>query len=112
MLDPTGDISVPSRPAAEAAQIPPDVRLFRVRVDRVRDEMAKLGADELTLATWGKMSPGLVHAVLTNGLANRATLRRLKRAIRWAWSDKVGAPEDTRHWARVHMKFLSPDIDS
>jgi hypothetical protein len=96
-------------PAADAAKSP-EVRLLRVRLDRVRGEMTRLDVDESKLAFWGKMSPRLVHAVLESGRANRATLRRLKRALRWAWTDKVGIDADEEHWSRVTMKYLSEDI--
>lgn len=96
--------------AASAAIIRFEARLFSVRVDRLRAEMDSLGIDEYRLALWGRMSPRLVHAVIETGSANRATLRRLKRALRWAWTDKAGVGADAAHWARITMRYLSEDV--
>ena len=109
MTTPARGISIQPPPAASAAT-PLEPRLFVVRVDRVRAEMAQLGADENTLALWGKMSVRLVRAVLETGRANRATIRRLKRALRWAWTDKVGVGADQPHWSRITSRYLSDEI--
>jgi hypothetical protein len=108
MIDSTRGISVQPPPTADPPRF--EVPLFRMRIDRVRDELTNLGADESALVTLGGMSPGLVHVVLSTGQANRATLRRLKRSLRMCWSLKVGAPMDVKHHSRITMKYLSDDI--
>jgi hypothetical protein len=80
-----------------------------VRVDRICAELAELGADETTLALWGKMSVRLVRAVLATGHANRATIRRLKRALQWGWTENAGAAA-YEHVSRITSRYLSDEI--
>jgi hypothetical protein len=109
MSDFTSAIPVQA-PFATEATSPPSTARLRVRLDRVRAEMAELGLDERTVAFWGRLSPRLVHDVLTTGTASRATLRRLRSSLRWAWTDRVGPGLDVAHWKRVDMKYLSDDV--
>ncbi len=113
MSQPARDDSCCRTCGADAAPEPPEPpgpRLVSVRVERVCAELEQLGADERVLALWGRMSPALVRAVLRDGRANRATLRRLKRALRLAWTDRVGVGADRDAWARITMRYLSDEL--
>jgi hypothetical protein len=77
-----------------------------LRSDRCRAEFQELGMDSTTFAKWAGMRPEHVEQCLTTGRASRAALRRIRRGIRKAWSAKVGAPADVKHWRRLTLEFL------
>ena len=102
---------VTSPPATTQIEHPPRAPLLLLRIDVLAREMAQLELDEIGLARWAGMSPRSVREILRTGTATRISLRRLRRGLRLAWTNKVGVVggADVEHWRRLTFKYLTAD---
>jgi len=89
---------------ADVATSPSECRLVRVRVDRLRAELRALDLDIDRFAYFAEMTPAHVGAVISSGLASKATLRRIRRGLRVAWAAK---DPDPSHYGRMNLLYLS-----
>lgn len=67
-------------------------------------ELRALELDVEGFCFWAEMSPALVRAVMASSKASPATLRRICRGLRVAWTAK---DPDPSHIARVRRAYLT-----
>ena len=78
--------------------------LVSVRLDRLAAELRALELDVEGFCFWAEMSPAHVRAVMSSGKASPATLRRMCRGLRVAWTAK---DPDPSRIARVRRSYLT-----